>query len=267
MSDLTFISGQLSALQSKLLSQEQIDRMVGAKDAEGAFDIMSEFSYSEYLMKDTKVKDFYSVLNRGLLDTKNLIDKHLACDNRKTFLWARFDLNNIRRLLKRKLVEGKTEQSDIFHIKDGFSHLGNISDQKLLAIIFSVTLFTFVGCDEASLTEAVLGENSVTLSGDISKSYDAIAMAGLAQDDSISTFGIILTPKDSQTEMLTFAKQADELPAVGTYEVGKISIDTDLEEKFISVYSVDSGTSSYFMTSTINPLSLVIAKENYQNQP
>ncbi len=120
---------------------------------------------------------------------------------------------------------------------------------KILAILFIVTLFTFVGCDKDSITEAVLGENSVTLSGDISKSYDARGIAGLSKEDSDSTFGIILTPKDSQTEMLTFVKQSSDLPAVGTYNVGSISTDTDLETKFIGIYSINNGASSYVMYS------------------
>ncbi len=120
---------------------------------------------------------------------------------------------------------------------------------KILAILFIVTQFTFVGCDKDSITEAVLGENSVTLSGDISKSYDARAVAGLSKEDSDSTFGVILTPKDSQTEMLTFVKQSSDLPAVGTYNVGSISLDTDLETKFIGIYSINNGASSYVMYS------------------
>ncbi len=120
---------------------------------------------------------------------------------------------------------------------------------KLLAVLFMVTLFTFVGCDKDSITEAVLGDNSVILTGDMTKSYDARAVAGLSKEDSDSTFGIIMTPKDSQTEMLTFVKQASELPAVGTYDVGKIQLDTDLENKFISVYTIDNGAKSYIMYS------------------
>ncbi len=95
----------------------------------------------------------------------------------------------------------------------------------------------------------MLGDNSVTLTGDMSKSYDARAVAGLSTEDSDSTFGIILTPKDSQTEMLTFVKQASDLPAVGTYDVGKISLDTHLENKFIGVYTIDNGSKSYLMYS------------------
>jgi len=118
---------------------------------------------------------------------------------------------------------------------------------KLLAILFIVTLFAFTGCDKESIVDAVLGDNSVTLSGDISKSYDARAVAGLSKDEADSTFGVILTPKDSQTEMLTFVKQSKDLPAVGTYNVGSLSTAADLETKFIGIYSINNGASSYVM--------------------
>ena len=43
---------------------------------------------------------------------------------------------------------------------------------KLLAILLiSVSLF-FNGCDEDSIAEAVIGSNSITLSGEINKSFD-----------------------------------------------------------------------------------------------
>ncbi len=124
---------------------------------------------------------------------------------------------------------------------------------KLLAILFIVTLFTFVGCDKDSITEAVLGENSITFSGDISKSYDANALVGLATEDTISTFGILLAPKvsESYSKLLSFVKGANELPAIGTYNVGTIKSEDEFNEKFIASYTINNGNSftTYLMTS------------------
>ncbi len=125
---------------------------------------------------------------------------------------------------------------------------------KVLLILFISIMFTLVGCDEETLVEAVtgavLGENSITLSGDISKEYNAIAMAGIMQEDTTSVFSLVIGLKESNefTQQLLLAKMATSLPAVGTYDVGTINTDTDLGQKFTGVYSI--GTSKMYYTSS-----------------
>ena len=133
MSSLSVLNGRISALSSRLLTENQINQMVGAKDAEQAFNLLSELFYAEYLKEGTTVQDFYKVLNQGLLDTKKLIDNELTTSSQRVFLWGKFDLNNIRRLLKNILLEPESENLD-FSIKNGFSFFGDISEEKIKSI-------------------------------------------------------------------------------------------------------------------------------------
>lgn len=124
---------------------------------------------------------------------------------------------------------------------------------KLLLVVSILTMFTFVGCDKESLTEALIGENSITLSGDISKSYDAVALAGLSQEDTLKTFGLVIGLKESGkfSEQLILAKVSNELPAVGTYDVGLVTSQSESEGKFTGVYNVNDSKMYYSSSGTV----------------
>lgn len=114
---------------------------------------------------------------------------------------------------------------------------------KLLAILLiSVSLF-FIGCDEDSIAEAVIGSNSITLSGEINKSFDADCIAGMGYEDSTSAFVAILQPKNSDPisfiDQLTLMKESETLPAIGKYNIG-----TNVEsgEDFFGFYSAKDTT-------------------------
>ena len=120
---------------------------------------------------------------------------------------------------------------------------------KLLVILLiSISLF-FIACDEDSITEAVLGTNSITLSGDINKSIDADCMAGMLEEDSTSGFIALLRPKGASLEsfddQLTLMKKSDALPTVGEYDIGE---NVESGEDFFAFFTANDIT-TYFMYS------------------
>ncbi len=124
---------------------------------------------------------------------------------------------------------------------------------KLFAIlIISVPLF-FIGCDKDSITDALLGPNSVTLSGDINKSYDAFPTAGMDHNDSISTFLVGMEPLDSGPnsfeDFLSLGKESDALPAVGNYNV---SIDPNSIGAFRAIYIANDSTIYMMYSGSVN---------------
>ena len=124
---------------------------------------------------------------------------------------------------------------------------------KLFAIlIISIPLF-FIGCDEDSITDAVLGSNSVTLSGDINKSFDAVSIAGMIFEDSTSGFVVLMQAEDAGTnssnDILTLLKESDGLPAVGNYSV---SLNPNLNGDFRAIYVVDDSTSYIMYSGSVN---------------
>ena len=119
---------------------------------------------------------------------------------------------------------------------------------KFLTILFvSVSMF-FIACDEESITEAVLGSNSVELSGVITKSYDTQAVAGLMEEDSSSIFAIFVQPKNSlsfDTDILGMMKVSDIIPPVGNYKIGESFLEGN---DFFATFTPNDST-IYFMSS------------------
>lgn len=105
-----------------------------------------------------------------------------------------------------------------------------------------------VGCDKDSLTEAILGDNSVEISGDLTDSFDANTMGGLLVQDSTSAFTVMMQSKEVSSDFgktLVIGKEATTLPSVGKYDV---DIDVNNTNSFHATYSLNDST-FYLMSS------------------
>ncbi len=134
MSNL-FIAGQIRAQEAKLLNLNRLDRMIGADSPEAAFRVMSELQYAEYLDDKTTSENFETVIQQGLLETKELLMAGTENNQVLRFIWLRFDINNIKRALKLKLLKGLSAIDD-FTQANGFSNLGKWGQEKLESIVF-----------------------------------------------------------------------------------------------------------------------------------
>ncbi len=119
---------------------------------------------------------------------------------------------------------------------------------KLLVILLiSISLF-FIACSEDSVTEAVLGTNTLTLSGDIDASFKTVAMAGASSDDdSTSQFAIVISPAEGETAVdgfLAFGNNNGSIPPVGTYPISD-----DLESPTATFGTYWGGGEIYLMNS------------------
>ncbi|MCF6271490.1 MAG: hypothetical protein L3J41_17415 [Melioribacteraceae bacterium] len=119
---------------------------------------------------------------------------------------------------------------------------------KLLTTMFIAMLLLFTACDKDSITEVVLPSNSITLTGDISNSFDAQATAVLSPDGSSIVFSLMMVPKGSvgnSENSLLITKEMAEFPAVGTYNISAYQTDTTA---FGSIYGLNDST-LYIMSS------------------
>ncbi len=133
--DYLFISGQVQAQESRLLNVNRLDRMIGATSPEAAFRVMSELQYAEYLDEKTSAKNFDAVITQGLLETKAMLINGTENSPGLSFCWLQFDLNNLKRALKRKFIEDKKDIGD-FTEANGFSDLGRWDAETLQSIVF-----------------------------------------------------------------------------------------------------------------------------------
>ncbi len=136
MSSFLFVNGQIRALESKLLSPERLDRMVGAPTPEDAFRVLVELQYAQYFDEAVKPQDFAAIIEKGLLETKELVVKGTDNCARLQFIWKRFDLNNLKRAYKLKLLENAETLGD-FTEENGFCALGEISPTDLEKMVFA----------------------------------------------------------------------------------------------------------------------------------
>ncbi len=136
MTNFLFVNGQIRALESKLLNVQRLDRMVGASTPQDAFRVLVELQYAEYVDDTVTAQDFAKIVEKGLLETKELIIKGTNNNQGLQFLWAKFDLNNLKRAYKIKFLEEKNELGE-FTEENGFSQLGNLSPEELKNLVFN----------------------------------------------------------------------------------------------------------------------------------
>ncbi len=136
MSSFLFVNGQIRALESKLLTPDRLDRMVGALNPEDAFRVLVELQYAQYFDEAVKPQDFSAIIEQGLRETKDLVVKGTDNCSGLRFIWKRFDLNNIKRAYKLKLLENQESLGD-FTEENGFCDLGEISATELEKIVFA----------------------------------------------------------------------------------------------------------------------------------
>ena len=120
---------------------------------------------------------------------------------------------------------------------------------KFLTILFVAISMLFIACDEDSITEAVVGTNSVTVTGDIAKSFDAYTVAGLDTEDG-SEFVLILSPTADLSDFdntLMITKATQTFPEVGTHT--NINHDEDDQDAFHALFYSSSDSTSYLMHS------------------
>lgn len=134
--EFLFLCGRIRALESKLLTHAQMDRMIGAKTPEEAFRILTELQYAEEFVEATRPQDYFQIIKKGLLETKEMIVSGTDNDPAFEFMWKKFDLSNIKRAVKLKLVDGATELGD-FSESDGFAFMGQLTAEEVERAVFN----------------------------------------------------------------------------------------------------------------------------------
>ena len=120
---------------------------------------------------------------------------------------------------------------------------------EFLTILFVALSMVFIACDEDTLTEAVLGTNSITLTGDIAKSFDAYTVAALDTEDG-SEFVLILSATADLSDFentLMITKETQTFPEVGTHT--NINPNEDDQDAFHVLFYSLSDSTSYLMHS------------------
>lgn len=120
-SDFAYTSARLRALEPKLLSLTEVERMLGAKDVHEAYKILNDLDYSTHVGDIEKVENFQEVIHAGLYDTKLLLDRIVPDSRILDILFLQFDFHNIKTILKGIAAEKGEEE-----IRQQLLNLGRI---------------------------------------------------------------------------------------------------------------------------------------------
>lgn len=116
----------IRVLETKLLSENELERMVLAKDAKDAYKILNETEYSTHIGDIEKVEDFQEVINSGLKDAKEIVGKIVPYKHIFNMLWFRYDFHNMKVLLK-----AKNSEKDFDEVKDYCYEFGAVLLDKM----------------------------------------------------------------------------------------------------------------------------------------
>jgi V/A-type H+-transporting ATPase subunit C len=154
----------MRALEGKLLNENELERMVLAKDARDAYKILNETDYSTHTGDIDNVESFEEVINSGLQDTKNLINKIVPQKWAFNILWYRYDFHNMKVLLKAK-YSGKS-YDDVNNILFTFGAVPILALKKYIMDGEEVS-FDLTKSDELYLKESIkLAEEDYLKSND-----------------------------------------------------------------------------------------------------
>lgn len=95
----------MRVMENQLLSENEMERMILAKDAKDAYRILNETDYSSHVGDIENIESFEEVINSGLRDAKVLINKIAPEKWAFNILWYRYDFHNMKVLLKAKHSE------------------------------------------------------------------------------------------------------------------------------------------------------------------
>jgi len=120
----------IRVLENQLLNGNELERMILAKDAKDAYKILNETDYSSHIGDIEDVSSFEEVINHGLADTKELINR--IAPNKWIFniLWYRYDFHNMKVLLKAKYSEKSFE--DIENLIFNFGAVPSLALKKYI---------------------------------------------------------------------------------------------------------------------------------------
>ena len=122
--------GLVRTLETKLLNENEVERMMLAKDAKEAFKILNETDYADNKTGIENPADFQEVLSEGISDIKNILKKVSPSSQILNIVWLQYDFHNLKTLVKAKHT-GKSYEE----VKHLMSNLGGIKPKKLQSLV------------------------------------------------------------------------------------------------------------------------------------
>lgn len=119
-----YIVGRLRALETKMLNQSMLERMLDAPSAAEVFRTLNDMPLVQGSLADYEFQDFDKVLTEALSHIKRLLVRMAPYPEALDFLWHKYDFHNLKVTLKAHLSD--QGYADVEH---ALSTLGTISTE------------------------------------------------------------------------------------------------------------------------------------------
>lgn len=107
--DYIYASAKIRALESRLLSESDIIRLVESRDADGAFKVLNDTDYGSELL-DLQASEYKAAINRKLLRLQKMLLKTIPDYDLLKLLYLEYDYNNIKLLFKARYFSWSAEE-------------------------------------------------------------------------------------------------------------------------------------------------------------
>ncbi|MBT5016224.1 hypothetical protein HN748_02485 [Candidatus Peregrinibacteria bacterium] len=131
MSQFSYATARVRSLEPMLLDMTDVERMLGAKEAKEAYKILNDTAYANHVGDIEKTEDFQEVIDAGLHDAKELLDRIVPDPLLLDILFLPFDFHNFKTVLK-----GLAGDKDREEIREQLMPMGRIPLEALEAFFF-----------------------------------------------------------------------------------------------------------------------------------
>ena len=128
--DYAYSVGLIRTLETLLLNENEVDRMILAPNAKEAFRILNEFDYADNKLGIEDPSEFQKVITEGLMDIKEELTKVTPDKRILNILWHFYDFHNIKTLLKAKL--GGKEYEEVEGMLNGMGAIPHIALKQFI---------------------------------------------------------------------------------------------------------------------------------------
>jgi V/A-type H+/Na+-transporting ATPase subunit C len=160
-----YSAARARTLESELLTDSQVESLIGAKLGEETMQILQNTFLSPYIV-DNKDTDVNKIMASSLEDTKKLISAMAPDSESLKILWLRYDFLNLKTIIKGKRV-GLSDEDILLNCIS----LGNRSPHRLLKALNDNTLKSVDPVLFAAYEEASAEDEAYLIEGRIIRHY------------------------------------------------------------------------------------------------
>lgn len=124
-SKYAYIVGRLRALETQMIDQNALERLLDAPGASESFRVLNDLPLVAGSLNEYGVQDFSKVLQGAQMEVKQLLLDMMPYTEVLDFLWYKYDFHNLKVILKAKL-----SGQDYQEVGHALSTLGTISVER-----------------------------------------------------------------------------------------------------------------------------------------